>query len=446
MATAFIKTTGNAANSGCTDTDLPLYSGTAASEAAGVVTLDGSPDLSVLVLSGTLQSTIFINDATNSNQKIFKITAVDNVAKTVTVTPEPTGTISASTWRIGGRHVWTPASIEGMLAAGDRVEIQDDIASAATTILTARTAGDATTGYVKVYGKTGVLPKLTCSSTPDCVTGNVAFIWLENFEVIQQGASGAGINLSGTAADNWVIRDVKVSDAGGNGITIVSGATACRMVGVEVSGTGAHAISIADTNSMILWSYLHDTGGTGDGINLNSSTATQFICWNIIDTCAGRGLLKSGTSTHVLIFVGNIVNACGNTGFENANASMLVFMNNILRNNGNASGEYNVEPGSMFMALSIVDYNCLYTTGGGGSQNYSANYTPGSHDIETDPLFVDPDNGNFALQSTSPCKATGYPSAFAGGLSTSYVDMGPIQRQESGSGGGGKRSAVVNFG
>ena len=47
-------------------------------------------------------------------------------------------------------------------------------------------------------------------------------------------------------------------------------------------------------------------------------------------------------------------------------------------------------------------------------------------DLTSDPLLVDPANGDFRLKAGSPCKATGFPGQFLGG-SLGYLDMGAVQ-------------------
>lgn len=436
MANVWVDTGGAATNSGSRNTNSALLSGTAATVSGSVVTLDGSPDLSTIVTSGDSQDSIRIADATNSNQKIFWITAADNGAKTVTVSVAPTGVVS-SAWSIGGRCLLsTITGAESFLRAGDTVNFNNSPASAAGTLITARVAGDTTSGYVKWKGTSGY-PTLTCTDASDLFTGNVAFQWIEGLTLTQQGATQNCIELSGTAADNWVIYNNKFTDSGGPMINIASGATSCRIIGNEFSGTNtasAHGISASDNTVVIAYNYIHDLAGTTcDGINLNSSSSLQFIFGNIIDTCTGRGILKASTSTHILALLQNIIYGCGNSGFENANHTLAVLFNNIFMNNGDAAGEYNLEGGSMFAALSLGNYNCFYD---GGAGDNLLNYTAGANDITTDPDFAGASSGNFALNSGSPCKATGFPGAFIGGLSTGYMDMGPIQRQEAGAGGG----------
>lgn len=165
------------------------------------------------------------------------------------------------------------------------------------------------------------------------------------------------------------------------------------------------------------------------------------IAVNIIDTCGGRGIYYSSASvsgnpdcsSHI---IGNTVYGCGNSGLEVADADQPVDLyNNIFQDNGNAAGEYNVEwAAGAAEYISVHGYNCFYHQGGGGGANLSG-LTANSTEATGDPLFTNPGSGDFSLGSSSPCKATGFPGQFLGG-NLGYLDMGAVQRQESGSSGG----------
>lgn len=78
------------------------------------------------------------------------------------------------------------------------------------------------------------------------------------------------------------------------------------------------------------------------------------------------------------------------------------------------------------------DYSCAYCIAASSPLN-SGHAWPvkGSHSIEQDPLFTDPDNGDFSLQSSSPCLETGKPTVEDG--KTSMGEWQP-DASESGSG------------
>lgn len=428
LPTIYVKTTGSATNSGSSDQDAANLSGAAATVAAAVVSLDGSPDLSGVATDGS--ATIHLNDASNSNQKIFKITAVDDVLKTVTVSVAPTGVVS-SAWAIGGRFVYTPASIEGALAPGWTMEFGDTPASrSGAAFLTARTSGDGTSGYVKIIGKTGVRPKLTITDTNVVIDANsINKWWIENFELEQQGASGAAVTGSG---GGWIFHNIKISDAGGNGMTFTG--TNCTVTASEVTGVGGNGIAqtSGSTPTIIMGCYIHDL--TGIGINFSPVNPMGSIIGNVIDTCGNNGIAASGASTNatnLLQIIGNTVYGCGNSGLEVTDADTRIFlMNNIFQDNGNAAGEYNVE----FVAGSAEiagwhGYNIFNHAGGGGGANLSG-LTATATELTSDPLFVDAAGGDFSLKAGSPAKRAGYPGAFLGG-STGYVDIGAVQARDS---------------
>ena len=429
MGTLYIDSGGSADNSGSTDTNTADLSGSACTVAASVVTLDGSPDLSGLVTSGATQSTININGATNTNTTIFWITAVDNVLKTVTVSVAPTG-VTTNAWKIGGRHLLTNNRIEAALRAGDTAIFNNDPAAQSASHWTFRNAGDVTSGFAKIKGKTGVRPRLNGTSTNTTVSvGGLSLCWIENLEIDQDGASGAGVTLNGTGC---VAYNVKVSDAGGNGITI--SAAGVRVIGCEITGVGADGINTSGT-AFIIGNYVHDV--TGDGIEHSAGGAIGAIVHNIIDTCAGRGVFLSGAPTtysHGVLIYGNTVYNCDNSGIEVTDAdTVATIMNNILQDNGDAAGESNIEwaAGSAEFT-SFHAWNTLYNNSGADAPiGFTANNQVSGTELTTDPLMIDPANGDFRLQVSSPAKAAGFPGQFlGGGSSIGYLDLGAVQRRE----------------
>ena len=444
MGTLYIDTGGAATNSGTTDGNTATISGVGATVAGSVVTLPAGTDLSgVVTAAGPTQSAIYLNDATNANMKIFWATATADsggAAPNITVSVAPTGVV-ASSWAVGGRYA-APAGnglnlLDGALRAGDIVTINNSPATATVDWVTCRTAGTSAAGFIKLKGVTGTRPVVTVSNTTQCLDcADIALWWFENLECAQQGASG---NACRALGNGTVAYNLKVSDAGAVGIEFPNNAGLC--VASEVSGTGTIGISIAGSGTVVKANYIHDN--TLVGIQNSGAATYTLLLQNIIDTCTGKGVNDSGaptTSANRLILEGNTVYGCGDSGLEVADIDRQTLVtNNIFSENGNAAGEYNVEwlAGTAEL-IGFHGWNVFYHSGGGGGANLSGltvNAQVASSEFTTDPGFTDAAGGNFAISSTSPAKASGYPGVFLGG-STGYLDIGAVQRQEAGGGGG----------
>lgn len=430
MGTLYIDTGGSADNSGSSDNNTADLTGTAATRlSAGLIQLDIGTNLSgVVTAAGPTQSSINIAGATNSNQTIFWITAKDDALDQVTVTPDPTG-MTTNAWKIGGRHVLTNARIEAALRAGDEAVFNNSPAAANAVRWTFRITGDSTSGMAKIRGKIGVRPVLNSTGTTSVISTSTGFSYSENLELDQDGASGNVVTLSGT---NGIMNNVKISDGGGIGVSCANDFPAVLLS--EITGVGGDGINIGGiSRGFIFGNNIHDC--TGDGLeSAFTSSVPSELFFNIIDTNAGRGIFISAAVTAnrpPTPVVSNTVYGNGNSGYEAADADAGAFLfNNIFQNNGDAAGEYNVEQAAgTFEFVGVHGYNCFNTAGGGGSGNVSG-LTVNGTEITTDPLFVDPANGDFRLQRMSPCKGTGFPGQFLGGP-LGYLDMGAVQRQEA---------------
>jgi hypothetical protein len=427
----YVDTGGAATNSGSTDVAAATASGAAATVSGSVVTLDGAPDLSGVLADGS--QTIYLGQASNANQKIFRITAVDNVLKTVTVTGTPT-VVTTSQWAIGGRFVWTPASIEGGVAGGWTVQFNNAPAASTGAVVTARTSGNIPDGRITLMGKAGVYPVLS-GSGGTVVTSAAQTLWTVRGLEIMNTAAGACITLSGAA---WTVYDCKLTDAGFGAINI---SAASQVVAANEIAGGSITDGVAQTagiGAVLQGNYIHDIGGNGS-VNSVVNPGLHFVN-NVIDTCGARGILYSGASNlynHINLITGNTIYHCAQSGLEISDPDTQVAMsNNIFQDNGFTTG-FNinwVSPG-ISQAGGAHGYNCFFQSGAGAGANFN-NFTLSPSEITTDPLLTNPGGGDFTLATGSPCTATGYPGQLLGG-SLGFLDMGAVQRPGTGGGGGG---------
>ena len=453
MGTIYIDS-GGVANQGSGTTDettAPIVLTINAGEAFGDTTLlvdVTSGTFTNIVTSGATQSAIFFNNATNANKKIFWISAIDNVAspKTITVDTIPTGLTAGTSVGYVGGHYLVPANVglsvidsASTFRAGDVIIFNNSPATGTQDYITCRASGTSAAGFVTVRGKAGTRPVITVSNTTQCIDngGTFADWFVSNLELVQQGASGV---VASDLGNGWKAYNIKISDGGSYGFYVsTSGAS---IIACEVSGlaSGAGILAIA---SVVTGNYIHDL--TGGGCDFNMGNAFAVVTRNIIDTCTGKGIHFSGgptTQANVWFLDGNTVYGSGDSGLEITDADgNLVLINNIFSENGNAAGEYNVE---WFAGdaekVSFHGWNVFFHSGdaGGSLLGLAVNAQVASSEFTTDPGFTDAAGGNFAISSTSPAKAAGFPGQFLGG-SLGYLDIGAVQRQEPSGGGGGQR-------
>jgi len=438
VGTLYVDTGGASTNSGSTDQNSANLSGTAATVSASVVTLDGSPNLSTLVTSGATQSAIYLAQASNSNKKIFWITAFDNSAKTVTVDTAPTG-VTSSSWAIGGRQTVVDTALS-VCRAGDTCMVNNSPASVAGTVATFRANGTAAAGPVKLIGKSGVRPVLRTTTTANCVEfGTTVRGWIENFEIQQAGATGSGINIGSVSNAFHTIANVNITDAGsGGGITTGDSTTYMVVQDTHVSGSAGAGYKGGNTLPALFYGckFYNNAHGIQGRTNTISMLAKCIISGN-----SGRGIVKDSASSSFLLMVIDCTiwkNLDG--GIEDANNTnnQIFIRNSIIADNGTAAGEYNIEWVNQSAQLCSPGRsmgNCIAQSG--GSAGNTSLYTLDTTDITSAPSLTDPDNAtessqNFAPASGSPCRAASVPGLFLGSGTTSYQDIGAVQHRDAG--------------
>lgn len=381
---------------------------------------------------------LYVNCATNSNQKIFWITAVDNTLGAISTistvgTPiTPTGcTAATSDWGIGGRMILTPANYEAGVRPGDTVIFNNSPATRTTAFITTRVAGDSTLGYISYRGKIGVLPLLRLTSGVTAVINASVNGQNTSFSNFELSTDGTGVPLQ-LGANGQIVTGVKVSKTTGSAACVTTGTLGnIRLFNSEFTGCAGDGITDAGLNHLIFGNYIH--GNAGNGITVSTTSAQGiFIESNIISTNTGKGISISGAPTTQT----NMTSISGNTIYNNASDGLNVadtdttvnLTNNIFYSNGTAGG-YNINWAAGNAELLGTHSNNVFFQNAGGATGNLLNLTANSTEFTTDPLFVNATGANFAIGNTSPAAASGTPLTWLGASTTSYPDIGAMQRQ-----------------
>ena len=248
-------------------------------------------------------------------------------------------------------------------------------------------------------------PSIACAANTFIFAGD--FYNFKNLVITTTAVAGFDI---GTGA---ILENIKCTNSSASASRVaISGGIGARLIKVEAVSTNGDAVACSD-QMLLKGGYFHDsvTGidfGNGDGCK-------AITC--IIDTCT-TGLSGSASPLGATIDGCSFYNGTTAISMTHAGAVYYTIMNNIFHTFTNGINSTNLIPSD------YGDYNKFFSV-----TNPYVNFTAGANDsTATDPGFVDAPNGNFAIGTA--LKATGFPGAFPGGLSTGYLDPGAVQRQE----------------
>lgn len=419
----------------------------AASASSTTVTFQGSPDLSGVATDGS--AAIFI-----SGIGFDRITAVDDVAKTVTI--DTALTIGAGTaFAIGGKRATlnntesrrlfaatvspTASGIKGLWT----VEIETD--QTLTSLLSCTAASTLSTGFITIKGTGQTRPVINQSTDYQNIFSSISvsslFVKWSFLKFTQSSVNkalaiglGAGLNVF----ENCVFGDStnKLSNAiarqgGAPGLVCYN----CQFV--YCTGVAITATSFGQYGSRII-NCIFDS---------NQSAISSTIATVIMDSC----IIANSTSDGIVLgntgAGNNFIKNCTihNNAGDGIDVSANLFSPNdvsVINCNITKNGGYGINAisGTQFMNLLHNNYGTGATANTSGAIN---NYSLGSGDIQVDPQYADAANGNYAIGAN--LKSKGYPKFDVPiGISSStysFVDIGAAQAK-----GGGARPVNIRGG
>jgi len=218
-----------------------------------------------------------------------------------------------------------------------------------------------------------------------------------HFSDIQAALDYASAQLAGQPASNTAFRIVVKADpnpyygafAPISNVPIIGSETARTYL--DQFGPGP-LISINNATNITIKNFTISSKGIGVAVT-NSTSVT--IANNVFRTgSAGTALQLQGSPSTAIV---------NNTFYQNATAISTnvdcLISNNIFADNGTAI--------ATSTNLSRLTYNTYHNNGSNGAITLDANSLPNSSVTNPGPLFVDPDNNDFHLQSGSPCHING---------------------------------------
>lgn len=226
-----------------------------------------------------------------------------------------------------------------------------------------------------------------------------------------------------------IVKNCKATNSSGtvNRYAIrVAGGTTVRILDNECISDVGYALSGVQ-NARYIGNYCHDSAA---GILMTGAFAV-VIANNIIDTCT-TGLSIGNASDGVVVQNNTLYS--GTTGIDLSATTSLncTIMNNTI------SGFTTGISAAAVVESNVYDFNNFFN-----NTTNRTNVTVGANDTALDPGFVDAPNGDFRVGANM--KGVAFPGAFPGGLSTSYLDIGAVQRIEPASGGGPVSQHHVKF-
>lgn len=263
-----------------------------------------------------------------------------------------------------------------------------------------------------------------------------------------------GIGAQGTSGCEFIgcyahDSDVGLANTTGGGGRFIS----CIMAGCV---TTALSNGGGSTDSAIYGNTLYGTQlKTGVGIATSSGSFTDIRSNIIYGFATG---ISSGTQTNVITDYNDYFN---NTADVTSAAAVQKGANDMAVDpqfvsaaeytgtNASTSGSVLTDGGASFGTL-VPNQDFLFVTGGGTTAGIYGIVSNTGTTVTVDIALGTHASGvtyrigyarNFAIGTN--LKADGWPSLFTGGLTTSYVDIGGVQRQESG--GGGSSGASYTF-
>lgn len=419
-----------------------------------------SSDLATVGTSATSATCPF---STASVGNIIQITAggcsagfyqVVSVAVATATLDSSAGTSTGCTFALGGglQTIATVITNTGPAIGGNTIWIKSG-----TYTITSKIINPANTslnpfsviGYAVTHGDNGTKPLITTATNSthifDFGTGNSALYVFQNLSL----SNTAGTPFDGFHATVGEIYGLLVINCkltgfryGIDGDFVVDESfPGLRVVQTEITATTTAAI----INSDGVWAqgnYIHDNTGNGF-IGTTARSGAGVFLQNVFYknangvTDAGSGSL--GTQNRIYIFQSNVFSDQTTDGVNLSNGGTPVWPlqieNNIFYNNGVYGFSLVTPPNPQY---AITNQNNAYGANGTAAR---LGLNAGTNDVtlSADP-FVARGAGNFALNSTAgggaSLKATGYPGIITG-AGTGYLDIGALQSQCSGGGGGG---------
>ena len=391
--------------------------GTAASFATDVITLDGSPSLADVAVDGS--HVIYL--LTSTGVRYFKITAKDDSAKTVTVTPNPAGTDTGLTWAIGGRRLsLNDASTKRLLddgTTGDAmpgwiVQFASGHTETTTSQIRIRRNGDTTDGPITLQGEPGAatMPIITANFNGVMFTSGAGNgHQFKYFEVRNSNATKTASMFlqSGSGGLHALIEGMIIGHATNNFWKGINAATTgyWKLKGSIIHHCASNAFEGTGGGYVIENSRIESNGagcvfsGIGVMCNVHDSLIINNTGIGISEASGGGG--PNGSCR----IVGNVIFGNGSDGIRITPAdvrtwSALVIKNNIIGDNAIGINATTADDEVKNFYGATVDANAFgfpaNTTG------QMAGITNGPNDITltADP-FVNAAAGDFNINDTA---------------------------------------------
>jgi hypothetical protein len=303
-------------------------------------------------------------------------------------------------------------------------------------------------GYTTTPGARDGMPTITSA------TNSVALLTLAGTDYVTlrhlrltHTAGTRGHGVANTTGDSLLLR-VEDCEIDGCNVGVNEGFSLTRLAVVRT--TIKHCISHGITclsGVLVDRCLIHGNGGRGVNTGFSETTVLRSV---VADNA--YGVYVGGTGGLAIQLVVEDSNLSHNT-----NAGLLVLettltsffltlANSIFWGNGGYGADFAAATGAL-SGRTRHNFGNAY----GGNTSGSRNNLPagiGDVTLTADP-FTNAAGGDFSLNATAgggaACREAGFPGAFPGGTTTGYLDIGAVQHQDAGGGGGSGVSGARIF-